>query len=137
MKAKLNVSAGLLLVTLATSASAGVIVVAKDSPLQAFESEQARRVFLGQQPFVSGHTVTVVYQKEGEIRTTFEEKVVGETGTNLSSLWFRQIFSGRSRPLVEVSNDSDVKARISSTVGAIGFISDNAFDGSVKALYRY
>ncbi len=121
----------------ALNAYAGAIVAAKDSPFAATDAEEAKKMFLGREASIGGQGVTVVYQKEGETRTTFETKILGKTGADLTAYWSKLIFTGRAQAPVEVSGDGDVKAKVNSTPGAVGYVNDGAVDGSVKVLFKY
>ncbi len=116
---------------------AGAIVAAKDSPFAAMDTEEAKKMFLGREASIGGQGVTVVYQKEGETRTTFENKILGKTGADLTAYWSKLIFTGRAQAPVEVSGDGDVKTKVNSTPGAVGYVNDGAVDGSIKVLFKY
>ncbi len=121
----------------ACNANAGTVVAAKDSAFSAVDAEEAKKIFLGREARIAGQSVTVIYQKEGDTRTTFENKVLGKTGADLTAYWSKLIFTGRAQAPVEVSGDGEVKTKVSSTPGAVGYINDAAVDGSVKVLFKY
>ncbi len=127
----------LLLLLAGTRADAGAIVAAKDSPLPPLTADSARRMFLGRTPSLNGVDVTVIYQQPSETRTEFETKVIGKTGAELNTYMARLIFTGEAKPPIEALGDSSVKTRVNSSVGAVGYISDSAVDGSIKVLYTY
>jgi ABC-type phosphate transport system substrate-binding protein len=120
-----------------TVANAGAVVAAKNSPIPAFDGEEAKKVFLGREPQINGENVTVVFQKSGPTREAFESTVVQRSGAALTEYWSKLIFTGKATAPVEVGGDADVKAKVNSTPGAVGYVSDSAVDGSVKVLYKY
>ena len=126
-----------LLALVCTRVEAGAIVAAKDSPLPPLNADTARRVFLGRTPTINGVDITVIYQQAGDIRTTFETKVIGKTGAELNTYMARLIFTGEAKPPVETLGDASVKLKVNGTPGAVGYISDGAVDASVKVLYTY
>lgn len=130
-----------LLVVLLTAsplhAIAGAVVVAKDSPVSVPNVEEAKKVFLGRQTTSGGKTLTLLYQKDAATRTEFETKVLGKTGADLTGYWSKLIFSGKASAPTEVSGDAEVKAKLKSNPGAVGYISDKAIDDSVKVLLKY
>lgn len=128
---------GLLLLLDCSPADAGAIVVAKDSPLPTLTADTARRLFLGRTPSINGVDVTVIYQQASDTRTTFETKVIGKTGAELNTYMARLIFTGEAKPPIEALGDASVKTRVNSTPGAVGYITDNAVDSTVKVLYTY
>jgi ABC-type phosphate transport system substrate-binding protein len=126
-----------LLGLVAAQAQAGAVVVGKDSPLGTMEAEEVKKIFLGREPQLNGQNVTVVYQKESAIRTDFETKVLGKTGADLSGYWSKLIFTGKAQAPDEATGDAGVKAKVASSPGAIGYVSDGAVDASVKVLFKY
>jgi len=128
---------GLVVLTGIGNAYAGAIVTAKDSPFAAIDAEEAKKIFLGREPVFGGQAVTVLYQKEGDTRTAFENKILGKTGADLTAYWSKLIFTGRAQAPVEAGGDGDVKSKVNGTPGAVGYINDGAVDGSVKVLLKY
>jgi ABC-type phosphate transport system substrate-binding protein len=120
-----------------TAAHAGAVVAAKGSQIPAFNGEEAKKVFLGREPQINGENITVVFQKPGPTRDAFESTVVQRSGAALTEYWSKLIFTGKATAPVEVGSDADVKTKVNSTPGAVGYISDSAIDGSVKVLYKY
>jgi hypothetical protein len=121
----------------ATANAAGAVVMAKDSGIAAFDAEEAKKLFLGREPQLSGENVVLIFQRQGAIRDEFESKVLQRTGADLTVYWSKLIFTGKANAPVEVGGDADVKAKVNSTPGAVGYISDGAVDGTVKVLYKY
>jgi ABC-type phosphate transport system substrate-binding protein len=115
----------------------GAIVAAKDSPIPAFDADEAKKVFLGRETSLGGQNVVLIYQKEGATRTAFEEKVLSKSGADLTAYWSKLIFTGKAQAPTEVGADADVKAKVNATPGAVGYVSDAAADGSVKVLFKY
>ncbi len=128
---------GLIALVTTFDVNAGVIISSKDAPFSAIDAEEAKKIFLGREVSLSGLNVTVIFQKEGDTRTNFETVILGKTGADLTAYWSKLIFTGRAQAPVEVGSDSDVKAKVNSTPGAIGYISNGAADGSVKVLFKY
>lgn len=124
-------------VVTATANAAGAVVAAKDSGIAAFDAEEAKKLFLGREPQINGENVVLIFQKQGAARDDFESKVVQRTGADLTAYWSKLIFTGKANAPVEVGGDADVKLKVNSTPGAIGYINDGAVDGSVKVLYKY
>ena len=116
---------------------AGAIVAAKDSPLEPMDAEQVKKIFLGHEPQAAGQTLAVLYQKDSPVRADFETKVLGKTGADLSGYWSKLIFTGKAQAPEEVSGDAGVKAKISGSPAAVGYVSDSAVDANMKLLFKY
>jgi ABC-type phosphate transport system substrate-binding protein len=117
--------------------AAGAVVTAKDSAIAAFDAEEAKKLFLGREPQLNGENVMLIFQRQGSTREEFETKVLQRTGADLTAYWSKLIFTGKANAPVEVGGDADVKSKVNSTPGALGYISDGAVDGSVKVLFKY
>jgi len=128
-----------LLVTAALTtlpAQAGKIVVAANSSQAALDKSSAQSIFLGRTASVGGQPSVIIFQK-GSVREDFELNVVGRSGAQLGSHWSRLVFTGRAKAPDDLANDAAVKAKVVSTPGAIGYISDDAADASVKVLFDF
>lgn len=117
-------------------ALAGKVVVAANSPQAALDTAAAQAVFLGRTNQIGGQNAVVVFQN-GPVRADFESKVLGRSSAQLAAHWSRLVFTGRAKAPEEVANDAAVKAKVASTPGAIGYISDAAVDPSVKVLLDF
>ena len=126
-----------LLMMVAAPVHAGVVVTSADSPIGTMDKEQAKRVFMGHEPQVSGVNLIVLYQKNETVSGDFETKILGKTGDDLAAYWSKLVFTGKAAAPVDVADDGAVKSKIASSHNAIGYISDAAVDGSVKVLLKY
>jgi len=130
--------AGVLLVAASSAAQAGVVVVGKNSPIGPMDAETARNIFLGRNPIVAGQAVLVIYQQDGtENRAEFEHKVLGKSGAELSVYLSRQVFSGKAVQPTVVDGDAGVRAKLAGSTNAIGYVSNEGVDSSMKVILRY
>lgn len=120
----------------ASPAFAGKVVVAANSSQGALDKAGVQAVFLGRTTTVGGQPAVVVFQK-GPVRAPFENDVVGRAGPQLASHWSRLVFTGRAKAPEDLADDAAVKAKVASTPGAIGYISDGAVDGTVKVIFDF
>ena len=125
-----------VLALLASPAFAGKVVVAANSSQGNLDKAGVQAIFLGRTAQVGGQPAVVVFQK-GPVRAQFESGVVGRAGAQLTSHWSRLVFTGRAKAPEEVADDAAVKAKVASTPGAIGYISDAAVDSSVKVIFDF
>jgi ABC-type phosphate transport system substrate-binding protein len=134
MKRILTIAALALLA--ASPAFAGKVVVAANSSQGTLDKAGVQAIFLGRTATVGGQPAVVVFQK-GAVRAPFESGVVGRAGAQLASHWSRLVFTGRAKAPEDLADDAAVKAKVASTPGAIGYISDDAVDGTVKVLFDF
>lgn len=137
MNRTIGLLGAVLLLLLSNGANAGAVVVAKKSPAAPLQAEDAKKLFLGREPALSGQAVVLVYQKDSPATTDFDSKVLGKDASELKSYWSRLIFTGKAKWPLEANGDDDVKSRVNATPGAIGYISDASADDSVKVLLKY
>lgn len=120
----------------ALPAQAGKVVVAANSSQGDLDKAGVQAIFLGRTSSVGGQTAVVVFQK-GAVRAPFESDVVGRSGAQLGSHWSRLVFTGRAKAPDDLADDAAVKAKVASTPGAIGYISDGAVDSTVKVVFDF
>lgn len=62
-------------------------------------------------------------QEGAAIRESFSRVIHGRSANQIAAYWQQQIFSGRNIPPEQRSSDDEVIAYVSSTPGAIGYVS--------------
>ncbi|MET0090452.1 MAG: phosphate ABC transporter substrate-binding protein [Candidatus Thiodiazotropha sp.] len=131
-----------LLVALLMSSSmvveAGVVVVVgASSSLGDLTQDQVADIFLGKtSKFPDGSQAVPIDQEDGaDIRADFYKKVTGKSGSQLKSYWSKLIFSGKGQPPKQVKGDAEVIQSLGANPGQIGYVAEEAVDGSVKVVY--
>lgn len=126
---------GALAIAMAPTAHAGKVVTGANSRMTQMDAEKVRRIFLGRD---GGATAQhYIYQKGGPTKAEFDKKVLGKSGSELSTYWSKLVFTGKAKAPGEAANDAEVKAKVSSNPALIGYISDSAVDSSVKVLFDF
>jgi ABC-type phosphate transport system substrate-binding protein len=133
---------GLVVIGLALSLSSIVVeadvvaVVSAKSPITTLDKSQVAGIFLGKASrFPNGVQAVPIDQAEGSaVRDEFYGKVTGRTATQIKAYWAKIIFTGRGQPPPSVSNDIEMKKRISENPAAIGYIDRSLVDSSVKVV---
>jgi len=95
------------------------------------------RIFLKQDAsFPEGQSATPVdLVASSPIREAFSKSVLGRGTGPVKTFWQQQVFSGRSSPPAQKATDAEVVAFVSSTPGAVGYVStDVALSGGAKQL---
>lgn len=104
----------------------GYTVVANSSVPDPDISQQAlRQIFLKRKTrWSDGSRVLPVDQEiERPVRSSFSEDVLGRSADAMQTYWQAQIFSGRALPPTILDDDQDVLDYVSSTAGAVGYVS--------------
>jgi ABC-type phosphate transport system substrate-binding protein len=124
-----------LLSSIISPAQAAVAVIAHPSVANA-DHKIIKKIFLNKANQISGEFCTPVDQPfHSPIRVAFVHKVLGQTMEDNHAYWTEQIFTGQGIPPKEVENDAKVKAFVSSTPGAVGYVDEALIDHTVKVLF--
>jgi len=129
-------TAGLISGLISTSVMADVaVIVNPGSGISAANAGDVKALFLGKSKSVGGKHVVAVGQKEGNgARATFNDKVLGKSGSQLKAYWTKLIFSGKGSPPKSLADDAAVKAHVAANAGAIGYIDSSKVDGTVTVI---
>jgi ABC-type phosphate transport system substrate-binding protein len=114
-----------------------VAVVSAKSPITSLSMSQVADIFSGKASrFPNGVQALPIDQAEGSaIRDEFYSKVVGKNAAQIKAYWSKIIFTGRGQPPPIVSNNIEMKKRISDNPAAIGYIDRSLVDESVKVVF--
>jgi hypothetical protein len=134
---------GLAVIGLALSMSSIVVradvvaVVSAQSPITVLDKGQVADLFLGKASrYPNGVSAVPIDQAEGlEVRDEFYGKVVGRTAAQMKAYWAKIIFTGRGQPPPSVSNDIEMRRRVSDNSAAIGYIDRRSVDSSVRVVF--
>ena len=93
-------TASLISGLISTSVMADVaVIVNPGSAISTASTGDVKALFLGKSKNVGGKAVVAVEQKEGNgARATFNDKVLGKSGSQLKAYWTKLIFSGKGSP---------------------------------------
>lgn len=137
MKPLKQMTLALALAAAPLTADAGAVVVAAESGVTALDRSAVQALFLGRTKRLGSEDVTLVMQKSGAVREAFDRDVLGKPGSQLTAHWSRLIFTGRAKQPEEANSDADVIAKVTSTPGAIGYVTQLPADGSVRAVLEF
>jgi ABC-type phosphate transport system substrate-binding protein len=134
---------GMVAIGLALTLSSAVVkadvvaVVSAKSPVTTLSMSQVADIFSSKASrFPNGVLAFPIDQAEGStVRDEFYNKVVGKTAAQIKAYWSKIIFTGRGQPPPSVSNDIEMKKRISDNPAAIGYIDRSLVDDSVRVVF--
>ena len=114
-----------------------VAVVSAKSPITSLSMSQVADIFSGKASrFPNGVQALPIDQAEGSaVRDEFYSKVVGKNAAQIKAYWSKIIFTGRGQPPPIVSNNIEMKKRISDNPAAIGYIDRSLVDESVRVVF--
>jgi hypothetical protein len=130
--------AALCLVANTQSQADVAVVVSADSAVTASPAEVSR-LFLGKlKKFSDGTKAEIVYAKEGSsVREEFDKKALKKSPSQIKAYWSKLLFSGKGSPPKELTSDAEIKAKVASGSGVVGYIDAASVDGTVKVLTTY
>lgn len=112
------------------------VIINKGNDISSIKKSTIKKFFLRKKKaFSNGKATTPVEQVSGNIRDTFNDKVLRKTSSQLKAYWAKIIFSGKGSPPKSVADDAAVKAFVAKTDGAIGYIDSAKVDDSVKVIF--
>lgn len=117
-------------------ALADVVVIGHPGGPDSIADNQVRDLYLNRsQALPDGQNAKPFELPEGDAaRAEFHSKVTGRNDAQLKAFWSQQVFTGRGQPPEEAGNAAAMKARVSSTPGAIGYLDAAEVDASVKVI---
>jgi len=68
-----------------------------------------------------------------EIRNEFF-RLLGKTSSRMKSIWLKKMLAGEGNPPAALADEISILRKIASTPGAIGFVSKNIVNNSVKEI---
>jgi ABC-type phosphate transport system substrate-binding protein len=112
------------------------IIVHKGNPESEISSRELKRIFLGKKTtWPNGDKIEIAVLREGDVHKEFLKDVVGKSPLQFSLYWKRFIFTGTATPLKIVKSEGEMKAFIRANPEAVGYISVEALDDTVKRIF--
>ncbi|MFV1981993.1 MAG: phosphate ABC transporter substrate-binding protein [Thiohalomonadales bacterium] len=121
-----------------SSATADVVVIVNvANDVSSIDASKIKKIFLlKKKKFSTGKKIVPVEQTSGSsVRDIFNDKVLRKSSNQLRAYWAKIIFSGKGSPPKSVADDAAVKAFVSTTDSAIGYIDSANVDDSVKVIF--
>ncbi|MEZ5470939.1 MAG: phosphate ABC transporter substrate-binding protein [Marinicella sp.] len=137
MKAWLLIS--LMMWTVMTQAQTGlVVVVAKDSGVEAISSQQVSNIFLSKtQSFPDGSKATPIELKEHALKEAFYASISGKSNSQLSAYWTTLVFTGKGKPPKGYKSSDKLIQNLVSMNGAITYLPADLVTNDMKVIYRF
>lgn len=128
----------LLAFALALPAAAGdlVVVAGAHSPVNRLSREQVADIYLGRVTTLPGGTgaMPLDLPASSPEREAFYNQIAGKSAAQVKAYWAKMSFTGKGVPPKQLSSSADIKKFAGNKPGAIGYLEEDAVDGSVKVL---
>ena len=120
---------GTLLMCSAVGAKADVVlVVAKDSPIESLSRHEVNDIFLGNATRLPNVGKVIPLDRSED------QDYTGRDLPQIKAHWAKYIFTGRGYPPKTVSSIDELKELLSKNPNAIGYVTPDMVDGSMKIL---
>lgn len=122
-----------LLISFATGQVA--VIANKSVPVDEVSSQQLLDFYTGDVKLWENKDPVIVtdLKPEGEIKALFYE-FLGKSPSRMKSIWLKKMLSGEGDPPEALKSEGEVLQKVSSTPGAIGFVSEASVTEDVKVL---
>lgn len=115
-----------------------VVVVSKDSDIEALDNQQVANIFLARtRMFPNGNKAVPIELKNNEIRNRFYNEISGKTASQLNAYWTTLVFTGKGKPPKSLSNSDKLILQLLDQPGAISYVLDNQVNEKMKVVYRF
>ncbi len=117
-------------------AIADVVVIGNTAGPDTITNNQVRDLYLNRSKQLPDGQKATPFELPGgnAVRAEFHDKITGRNDAQLKAFWSKQVFTGRGQPPAEAASGAAMKAQVSSTPGAIGYIDEADVDSSVKVI---
>jgi hypothetical protein len=140
MNKKLKLCSGfivLILIAYPSHALTKTILIANNAVGEeaAMSGMEIQRIFLGKKKrWADGQIIKPATLKKGVVHEDFVKKYIHRTPTQFSTFWKRVIVTGTGIPPKSFSTEAEIVEYVSSTKGAVGYISASTPHGKCKQL---
>lgn len=111
-----------------------LVIVNPELPVQSLSPQGIRAIFtMRWNTWEDGTPIKVyVLGDDHDVHARFSKYVIGVFPHQLRKAWDRLVFSGTGQSPIQVSNEEEMIIKISSTRGAIGYITSDKVNENVK-----
>lgn len=123
---------------ISSSLAADVVVIAnKGVDAGGFTDQDIKNIFLGKKTkWANNEKITFIIQKGTDDHKAFLKKYVGRTESQFRSFWKKMVFTGKGKAPKSAGDSSAIIDFVSSTEGAVGYISSGVSADKVKIIAK-
>jgi hypothetical protein len=133
MKTFQNLTATLILLTLAATASAQVVIVNAQNGVSALTKEQVEQLFMGKTSVFPGGGSAALLDNVA-LRDAFYQAVAGKSGDQVKTYWAKMEFTGKGKPPSESASGKAVAEQVAKNPAAVGYVDKGDVGPGVKAV---
>jgi len=134
MKLKIFLLTLLLMFMCSGSYAADIVLITdKSNSVDKISATDAKNIFLGKKKrWDDGSIIIPIVQKDQKVADQFNKTIVKKTSSQFDLFWRKAVFTGTGAPPTEVEDNDAMKKMVTSKTGAIGYITADALDDTVK-----
>ncbi len=116
--------------------AADVVIVANNSVSDvALTKDTLKKIYLGKQvKWGDGNKIYLAALKKSDVHKTFTKTYVSKSPSQFRMFWKKMVFTGKGKAPKSFESDAAMLKYVSSTEGAIGYISSGASPDGVKTI---
>jgi ABC-type phosphate transport system substrate-binding protein len=128
----------LMLVSWQSVATAFVVVVNKNNPIESLSKREVIDIYMGRfLTFPGGeHLQPLDLPSQSSLKNDFYVSLVNQDERKIKAYWARLLFSGRAKPPETVDSIAAILAKVEEINQAIAYIPAAAVTDNVKVVYR-
>lgn len=136
---KLKLCLLLCLLSISNITMAKVVVIVNVTNTATLSDNDLSSLFLGKsKSFPNNNKAQAINLNYGnETRKAFEKSILKKTSSQVKAYWSKLLFSGKGKPLKELSSDAEVLAFVAENPNAIAYIDASNINGSVKVVKEF
>jgi ABC-type phosphate transport system substrate-binding protein len=118
---------------------AKVVVIVNVTNTATLSDNDLSSLFLGKsKSFPNNNKAQAINLNYGnETRKAFEKSILKKTSSQVKAYWSKLLFSGKGKPLKELSSDAEVIAFVADNPNAIAYIDASNINSSVKVVKEF
>ena len=113
------------------------VIVNKSASIDKLSAVDIRRIYLAKMSFFPNgdKIVALDVSQDSNLYANFYEAVVGKGIAQISSYWSRMLFTGKGRPLEQISDRSKLIKLVEGDKKYIGYVEGEVLSENIKIVY--
>lgn len=131
------IAAALLVLSMNSLALAAdiVMIINKSNAVSTISYQDIQNIYLGKKTtWESGKRIVPIIQDNPNVHDSFTKQILKKNSQQYATYWKKALFTGAGLPPKAVDGNGEIKALIAGNKDAVGYISADALDSTVKKL---
>lgn len=112
-----------------------VIIGNRSVPVSEMSQTDIQNIYLGKtKVWDNGMKVVVVALGDGDVSDRFLKNYVKKNSNTFNMYWKKQVFTGGGKPPASFDKEKDLVEYVSTTKGAVGYVSSQSVSDNVKII---